>query len=46
MPVWEQMRDLYYQRLGWDRATGKPFAARLHELGLPDVARDLWSESS
>jgi aldehyde:ferredoxin oxidoreductase len=42
MPVWEQMRDIYYQRLGWDRATGKPFAWRLRELGLDDVARDLW----
>ncbi|MDE3075234.1 MAG: aldehyde ferredoxin oxidoreductase C-terminal domain-containing protein, partial [Chloroflexota bacterium] len=42
MPVWEQMRDIYYERLGWDRATGKPFAWRLQELGLPDVAKDLW----
>ncbi|MBV8087252.1 MAG: hypothetical protein JO247_20775 [Chloroflexi bacterium] len=42
MPVWEQMRDIYYDRLGWDRATGKPYDWKLRELGLEDVALDLW----
>jgi aldehyde:ferredoxin oxidoreductase len=46
MPVWEQMRDIYYDRLGWDRATGKPFAWKLQEQGLDDVARDLWAPLS
>jgi len=32
MPVWEQMRDVYYARMQWDRATGKPLAARLVEI--------------
>lgn len=43
--VWEEMRDRYYGHMGWDRATGKPFAWKLEELGLPDVARDLWALS-
>jgi len=45
-PVWEQMRDVYYDRLQWDRASGRPYAARLRELGLEDVARDLWDAGS
>ncbi|MGH2470483.1 MAG: aldehyde ferredoxin oxidoreductase C-terminal domain-containing protein, partial [Chloroflexota bacterium] len=45
-PVWEQMRDVYYARQQWDRATGRPLASRLLELGLPDVARDLWGEEA
>jgi aldehyde:ferredoxin oxidoreductase len=46
MPVWEQMRDVYYARLQWDRASGRPFASRLRELGLPEVGRDLWGDSA
>ncbi|HEU0167118.1 MAG TPA: aldehyde ferredoxin oxidoreductase C-terminal domain-containing protein [Chloroflexota bacterium] len=46
MPVWEQMRDIYYDRLGWDRATGKPFDWKLRELGLEDVARELWEPAA
>lgn len=42
MPVWEQMRDIYYERLGWDRASGKPLRETLQGQGLEDVARDLW----
>ncbi|HEU0169600.1 MAG TPA: aldehyde ferredoxin oxidoreductase C-terminal domain-containing protein, partial [Chloroflexota bacterium] len=45
-PVWEQMRDIYYERQGWDRATGKPLASKLHELALDDIARDLWGPNA
>lgn len=32
----------YYQARGWDLETGKPAKAKLLELGLGDVANDLW----
>jgi len=42
MPYWEQMLDNYYELMGWDRATGKPLPHTLEDLGLDDIARDLW----
>jgi aldehyde:ferredoxin oxidoreductase len=32
----------YYKLMGWDPKTGKPFRRTLFELGLDDVATDLW----
>ena len=32
--LWPQMKDLYYDLLGWDNETGNPKAGRLKELGL------------
>ena len=32
----------YYELMGWDHKTGKPFRKTLEELGLENVARDLW----
>jgi len=32
----------YYQHRGWDDVTGKPTRDKLIELGLEDVAKDLW----
>jgi aldehyde:ferredoxin oxidoreductase len=32
----------YYKELDWDPETGKPSKKRLLELGLDDVAKDLW----
>jgi aldehyde:ferredoxin oxidoreductase len=37
----EKMMDEYYQYRGWDVSTGFPKKARLEELGLKDIARDL-----
>lgn len=34
----------YYEVRGWDEATGKPTREKLIELGMEDVARDLWGE--
>ncbi|MBI4321738.1 MAG: hypothetical protein HY675_24860 [Chloroflexi bacterium] len=42
VPFWDQMLDVYYQELGWDRATGKPLPETLRELGLEQAASDLW----
>jgi aldehyde:ferredoxin oxidoreductase len=43
MAVWEQMRDVYYAGMGWDRASGKPLPETLAGLGLEDIGADLWS---
>ena len=32
----------YYKALDWDPETGKPSKKKLLELGLEDVAKDLW----
>jgi aldehyde:ferredoxin oxidoreductase len=42
-PDVEGMLFAYYEARGWDLATGKPFKEKLLELGLEDVAKDLWN---
>jgi aldehyde:ferredoxin oxidoreductase len=37
----ERMKDDYYQLRGWDTKTGLPTSARLEELSLSDVSKDL-----
>ncbi len=36
------MLDAYYEARGWDADTGKPLREKLSELGLVDVAEELW----
>lgn len=36
-----QMKE-FYEAMSWDWETGKPTEKRLRELGLEDVAEDLW----
>jgi aldehyde:ferredoxin oxidoreductase len=43
-PHWDGMMDNYYQLMGWDRQTGKPFPETLRALGLDSVVDDLWTE--
>jgi len=38
----EEMLSAYYEARGWDVKTGKPSREKLIELGLEDVAMDLW----
>jgi len=45
MAVWERMRDVYYDRMGWDRASGKPLPETLNGLGLEDIRAELWSSA-
>ncbi len=33
----------YYEARGWDLETGKPSREKLLELGLDDIAKDLWN---
>ena len=41
-PVWDEMLDIYYAEMGWDRATGKPLPETLKKLGLDEIIPDLW----
>ncbi|MCI0553249.1 MAG: aldehyde ferredoxin oxidoreductase family protein [Anaerolineae bacterium] len=38
----EGMLSAYYEARGWDLETGKPSREKLMELGLEDIAKDLW----
>jgi aldehyde:ferredoxin oxidoreductase len=38
----EGMLSSYYEGRGWDMETGKPSREKLLELGLEEVAFDLW----
>ena len=42
MANWEEMKDEYYQLMGWDKLTGKPLPETLEKLGLGDVISDIW----
>jgi aldehyde:ferredoxin oxidoreductase len=42
VPDLKGMLFTYYQHRGWDDVTGKPTRDKLIELGLEDVAKDLW----
>jgi aldehyde:ferredoxin oxidoreductase len=42
VPDIQGMLYAYYAARGWDRETGKPSREKLTELGLEDVARDVW----
>jgi aldehyde:ferredoxin oxidoreductase len=42
VPDLEGMLIAYYEARGWDEATGKPTREKLTELGMEDVAKDLW----
>ncbi len=42
VPDLEGMLFAYYAARGWDETTGKPTREKLIELGMEDVAKDLW----
>jgi aldehyde:ferredoxin oxidoreductase len=42
VPNIRAMLDAYYSARGWDKETGFPTKEKLFELGLDDVAKDLW----
>jgi aldehyde:ferredoxin oxidoreductase len=42
VPDIQGMLFAYYAARGWDDVTGKPTREKLTDLGLEDVARDLW----
>jgi aldehyde:ferredoxin oxidoreductase len=36
------MINEYYELMGWDKKTGKPWRCTLNRLGLEEVAEDIW----
>ncbi len=42
IPVLDQMLDLYYEQMGWDKETGKPLPDTLKKLGLEHIIKDIW----
>jgi aldehyde:ferredoxin oxidoreductase len=42
MAHWEEIKDAYYQLMGWDKLTGKPLPETLERLGLGHVISDIW----
>lgn len=42
MTVVDEMLDIFYQEIGWDRGTGKPLPATLKKLGMESVIPDIW----
>ncbi len=40
--VQDEMLDIYYKEMGWDRRTGKPLPETLKKLGLDQIIPDLW----
>jgi len=43
-PYWDQMRDKFYDYMGWDKETGKPLPGTLSKVGLDELVRDMWPE--
>jgi aldehyde:ferredoxin oxidoreductase len=42
VPVLDKMLDSYYERMGWDKKTGKPLPDTLRRLGLEHIIKDIW----
>jgi len=42
IPVLDEMLDIYYREMGWDRASGRPLPETLRALDLDFVIPDLW----
>jgi aldehyde:ferredoxin oxidoreductase len=44
MEHWDEMRRRYYDLMGWDFATGRPFPETLRALGLAELIPDVWRQ--
>jgi aldehyde:ferredoxin oxidoreductase len=42
VPDFQSMLLAYYEARGWDSGTGQPSKAKLLQLGLEEIATDLW----
>jgi aldehyde:ferredoxin oxidoreductase len=42
VPDLPAMLEAYYEARGWDKGSGKPSKEKLIELGLEEMAKDLW----
>jgi aldehyde:ferredoxin oxidoreductase len=41
---WEQMRDKFYDYMGWDKETGRPLPETLRRVGLDELVQDIWPQ--
>jgi aldehyde:ferredoxin oxidoreductase len=41
-PYLRGMINEYYETLGWDRKTGRPYRSTLERLGMDDIADEVW----
>jgi len=41
-PHWEDILSEYYNQMGWDRTTGKPYPETLKKVGLEAIISDIW----
>jgi aldehyde:ferredoxin oxidoreductase len=46
VPVLDSMLDSYYEKMGWDKNTGKPLPETLERLGLAYIVKDLKDEKT
>jgi aldehyde:ferredoxin oxidoreductase len=44
IPVWGELRCEYYERMGWDKETGKPLPETLKNHGLEFAIPELWGK--
>lgn len=42
VPPFEEMLEAYYEARNWDKQTGKPSKEKMLELGMEEIARELW----
>ena len=42
VPPFAEMLEAYYEARGWDKVTGKPSKEKMLELGMEEIAKDLW----
>jgi len=42
VPDLPALLDAYYETRGWDKESGRPSKEKLVDLGLNDIAKDLW----
>ena len=45
MEHWDDMRRGYYELMGWDFETGRPFPETLKKYGLEELIPDAWPEA-
>ena len=44
IPQWHELRNKYYEGMGWDKDTGKPLPETLKRYGLEYAATELWGK--
>jgi aldehyde:ferredoxin oxidoreductase len=45
IPRWNELRNRYYEGMGWDKETGKPLPETLKRYGLEYATAELWGKN-